>query len=116
MLVTRDSLDRRSLSSKMFDAQVASIKADLGDADLSTIETQLIENFAGLSVMINALTVDLLLGKSVDLSQLCALNSTAVRVASRLGLRRRAKDVSPPSLSSYLAERTDENEDHADGD
>ena len=106
---TRENLDRRSLASKQFDAQIAAIKTDLGGTDdLSSIELQLIENFAGLSVAVNAIVVDLLLGKPVNVLELCALNSASVRVASRLGLKRRAREVSTPALGDYLADKQDE--------
>jgi hypothetical protein len=105
VLVQRNDLDRRSLAYRDFEAQIASIKADLGNGVLSTIETQLIENFACLSVMMNAATVDLLLGKKVDIATVCMLASTAMRIGGRLGLRRRAKDVSAQSLGSYLGNR-----------
>jgi hypothetical protein len=64
---TRENLDKRSLASKEFDAQIVAIKTDLGGTDdLSSIELQLIENFAGLSVAVNAIVVDLLSHRGSD--------------------------------------------------
>ena len=42
-------------------------------------------------------------GQKVDISVLCTLASTSVRISSRLGLERVAKDVT--TLEQYLAER-----------
>ena len=42
-------------------------------------------------------------GQKVDISALCTLASTSVRISSRLGLERVAKDVT--TLEQYLAER-----------
>jgi hypothetical protein len=105
---TRDNLDKRTLASKAFDAQIAAIKADLGNDNLTTIECQLIENFAAISVAIEAMIVDLLLGKPVNVIELSQLCSTSVRIGGRLGLRRRPRDVSQPQLSEYLSGREDE--------
>jgi hypothetical protein len=110
-LVRRQDLDQRTLAAKMFDAQVAQIKADLGTTDLSAIECQLIENFAGISVMINDMTVQLLLGKPVDPFAFCQLSSTSVRVASRLGLHRRSRDVTPVDPLAYARSQGDEQPD-----
>ena len=103
-LVRRQDIDQRTLVAKDFDAQVSAITADLG-GDLSAVEKQLVENFAGISALLNDMLVQILLGQQVDPFVLCSLNSASVRVASRLGLHRRAKDVSPPPLSTYLSER-----------
>jgi hypothetical protein len=85
----------------VFDNRVSQIKVDLGH-DLSVMEHQLVENFAAISVMINHLTVQILLGEAVDPFELCQLSSASVRVANKLGLRRHAKDVLiPGSLSDW---------------
>ena len=42
--------------------------------------------------MLEARMVD---GEQIDVGQLCTLASTTVRIASRLGLERRAKPVTP---------------------
>ena len=54
-----------------------------GEANLSTVEKHLIENFAGIAVVINDINARLLLGEEVDLLELCTLSSTSVR--SRAG-------------------------------
>jgi hypothetical protein len=100
----RQDLDRRSLAAKMYDAQAAAIKVDLGGAEGLSTKLQLVDNFCVLSVAINAMSVDLLLGKPVDILELATLSSASLRVASRLGLRR-ARTVETPELRQYLDER-----------
>jgi hypothetical protein len=53
------------------------------------------------------LNTRLALGQPVDFSQAAQCVGAMVRVASRLGLQRRAKDVGP-SLSQYLESIEDE--------
>jgi hypothetical protein len=102
-LLTRDQLDGRTNAAKLFDRLVTDIEADLGGHEqLSTIERALIEAFAGASVTLSHLNTQLALGQQIDLSQHAAAVGAMVRVASRLGLRRRAHDVTPPSVAAYL--------------
>ena len=93
-LLTRDALDKRTNASKLFDRLIADIESDLGGRDeLSTIELQLVEAFAGACVSLQHLNCLLALGEKIDLSQHASAVSAIVRVASRLGLSRRAKPV-----------------------
>jgi hypothetical protein len=93
-LLTRDQLDGRTNAAKVFDRLVADIESDLGGSDrLSTIERSLIEAFAGAAVTLQHLNTQLALGQEIDLSQHAQACSAMVRVASRLGLQRRARDV-----------------------
>jgi hypothetical protein len=93
-LLTRDQLDGRTNAARFFDRLVADIESDLGGADqLSTIERSLIEGFAGAAVTLQHLNTQLALGQEIDLSQHAQAVSAMVRVASRLGLQRRQRDV-----------------------
>jgi hypothetical protein len=76
-----------------------------GKEELSAVELRLVEAFAGVSVMTEALNVQLLLGQAVDHNAMCQLASTMCRIGSRLGLRRRPKAVNDISLSEYLRDR-----------
>jgi hypothetical protein len=116
-LLTRDQLDGRTNAAKVFDRLVADIESDLGGSDrLSTIERSLIEGFAGAAVTLQHLNTQLALGQEIDLSQHAQAVSAMVRVASRLGLQRRARDVTP-TLSEYLAGlRADKPTETIDGD
>jgi hypothetical protein len=103
-LLTRAQLDGRTNAAKVFDQLVTDIEADLGGHNqLSTIETALIEAFAGAAVTLQHLNTQLALGQEIDLSQHAQAVSAMVRVAAKLGLRRRTKDITP-TLSEYLAE------------
>jgi hypothetical protein len=101
-LLTRAELDGRTNAAKAFDRLVASIEADLGGHDrISAIEVALVEAFAGAAVTLQHLNTQLALGLPIDLSQHAQAVGAMVRVASRLGLQRRARDVGP-SLGDIL--------------
>jgi hypothetical protein len=93
-LLTRDRLDGRTGAAKLFDRLVVDIEADLGGRDqLSTIERALIEAFAGACVTLQHLNTKLALGEEIDLSDHAQAVSAMVRVASRIGVARRPRDV-----------------------
>jgi hypothetical protein len=95
-LLTRAQLDGRTNAAKLFDRLVTDIVSDLGGADqLSTIERALVEGFAGAALTLHHLNARLALGEAIDLGQHAQAVSAMVRVASRLGLQRRAKDIGP---------------------
>ena len=103
-LLSRDNLDHRCLSSKRFDSIAAGIAADLGGEDrLSTVQRGLIEVYAGVSVRANDLIARQMLGQEINGTELNQYASTMVRVASRLGVQRLARDITPPSVEEYLA-------------
>lgn len=106
-LLTRNALDGRTRASKLFEAIVGGIHTDLGGSDnLSTVEIELAEAFAGAAVNVRDLNARLLLGQNIDLAEQVSAISALVRVASRLGTGRRAKDVTP-TLNEYLRGDTD---------
>jgi hypothetical protein len=103
-LLTRGQLDGRTAAAKIFDRLVVDIEGDLGGADqLSTIERALVEAFAGACVTLHHLNAKLALGEEIDLGQHAQAVSAMVRIASRLGLQRRAKDVGP-TLADVIRE------------
>jgi hypothetical protein len=109
-LVTRQSLDQRTLASKQFDAIVRQIRRDCSDtncddSDLSTVQIAMIEAFAGVSVLLDAMTVKVLLGEKIDALEFCTLSSTLVRIGSRLGLTRKNRTVEVPNLRDYLDDK-----------
>jgi hypothetical protein len=81
-LLTRAQLDGRTSAAKAFDKLVADIEADL----------------AGAAVTLQHLNTRLALGQEIDLSQHAQAVSAMVRVASRLGLQRRAREIIPDPL------------------
>ena len=65
-LLTRDQLDGRTSAAKVFDRLVAAIEADLGGADqLSAIERNLIQAFAGAAVTLHHLNARLMAGEEI---------------------------------------------------
>jgi hypothetical protein len=93
-LLTRAELDGRTNAARYFDRICGDIESDLGGREqLSTIEVALIEAFAGAALTLQNLNTRLALGEQIDLGEHSQAVSSMVRVASRLGLRRRAKDI-----------------------
>jgi hypothetical protein len=93
-LLTRTQLDGRTNAARLFDRLVSAIEVDLGGGDqLSTIERSLVEAFAGAAVTLHHLNTQLALGQEINLAQHAQAISAMVRVATRLGLQRRQKDV-----------------------
>jgi hypothetical protein len=104
--LTRDQLDGRTAAAKLFDRLIGEIEVDLGGRDqLSTIERALIEAFVGACVTLHSLNTQLALGQQIDLNQHAVAVSAMVRVASRLGLQRRARPI--PTLQQYLSSLKD---------
>jgi hypothetical protein len=104
-LLTRDVIDGRTSVAKAFDKLVDDIHSDLGGREaLSAIELALVEAFVGASVTLDQLNAKLLLGEKIDLSQHSQASNAMVRIASRLGLRRRPRDVTPPDPLQYACE------------
>ena len=106
-LPTRAQLDQRTTAARAFNQLAVDIENDLGGADqLSTIERSLIEAFTGATVTMNALNTKLVQGEAIDLGLHALVAGAMCRLASRLGISRRAKDVTP-SLSEYLASKAE---------
>jgi hypothetical protein len=96
-------LDGRTNAAKYFDRVVAEITGDLGGAEsITTIERTLIEGFAGATVMLEGINARIALGQPVEPEELSQAASTLVRIATRLGLARRARDVTGPSLKQLI--------------
>jgi hypothetical protein len=105
-LINRTLIDGRTAPAKEFDRLQSAVVRDLGGADqLSAIELSLIEAFCGAAIVVDHLNTELMLGKRIDFADHSTAIGTMVRVASRLGLRRRPKEVSVPSLAQYLADQ-----------
>jgi hypothetical protein len=101
---SRREIDGRSSAAKLFDGLAAAIEADLGGADqLSAIERNLVQAFAGAAVTLHHLNARLMAGEEINLAQHAQAVTAMVRVASRLGLQRRQKDIGP-SLADIIAQ------------
>jgi hypothetical protein len=101
-LLTRQSLDGRTKARKQFDAVVQGIAADLGGEDrLSTVQKHLVEAFAGCAVVVHDINARLLLGQPIDIGEAAQAVSSLVRIAQRIGINRRVRDITP-ALPDYL--------------
>ena len=104
---TRDlvEIDKTSGAGRFFQKLIRDVESDLaGRRNLSRIEGELIRAFAGAATTLQYLNHQILLGETseIDLTGYATIASTMLRIGSRLGLGRRARDVTP-SLSEHLA-------------
>jgi hypothetical protein len=116
-LLTRAQVDGRTKARRKFDAIVAGIASDLGGEDrLSTVARHLVEAFAGAALHVGDLNARLLLGEKIDVTEHAQVISTLVRIATRIGIHRLARDVSPPRVDEYLTLIDGHGDGHGDGD
>jgi len=100
----------RTNAARIFDRLVGDIESDLGGRDqLTAIERSLVEAYAGAALVLDNLNARLLRGEAIDISEHAQAVSAMVRVAARLGIRRRQRDVTP-SLRDYLEAKPDDAE------
>ena len=104
-LITRDRLDGRRNAVATFDKHAREIQNDLGGADqLSAIQLALVEAFVGESLVMQTMNAKIMFGEEVDLGLHALVAGAMCRLATRLGVKRQARDVTPPSLAVYLAD------------
>lgn len=102
-LITRDAIDGRTLALKAYDRQCQQIIDDLGgSANLSAMELALVEAYCGATLMVNHMTARMLDGESISLTKYSAACGAMVRIATRLGLKRRVPSSEMLDLGSYL--------------
>lgn len=95
-------IDGRSVVARRYRDIMSAICTDQGGADrISEARLQLVRRFAAAAVIAEQMEADLANGKQIDVGQHALLVSTLVRVARRIGIDRRAKNISP-SLQEYL--------------
>ena len=96
-------IDGRSAVARRYHDLVASIASDQGGAQrLSEARLQLIRRLPALSVQLEQSEARLASGEQINMQEYATLTSTLVRVVTRLGINRVARDVTP-TLSEYLA-------------
>ena len=116
-LLTRAQIDGRTKGRRKFDAIAAGIASDLGGEDrLSTVQRHLVEAFAGAALHVSDLNARLLLGGKIDVTEHSQVISTLVRIASRIGIHRLARDVSPPRVDEYITAINGDGDGDHDGD
>jgi hypothetical protein len=95
-------IDARSKLARRFRDIAAQLAADQGGADhLSEARLQLVRRFAAASCLAEAMEAKLVSGEAIDLQEHATLCSTLVRLAGRIGIDRRSKDVTP-MLRDYI--------------
>ena len=114
-LLNRAQLDGRTNAAKAFDAIAHAIASDLGgEAALSTVQKHLVEAFAGVAITVNDFNARMALGQEINILQQSQAISTMVRLASRIGINRIAKDVTP-RLSDLLRDEDLPRQQRKDG-
>jgi hypothetical protein len=97
-------VDGRSVIARRLKDITSAILADQGGAEqCSESRLQLVRRFAAAAVVAEQMESRLANGEQIDIQEHALLCSTLTRLAQRIGIDRRAKDVTP-SLSEYLAE------------
>ena len=95
-------VDGRSMRARRYRDLCRAIFIDQGGEDrLSETRKQLIRRFASLGVQAEELEARLVRGETVDLGAQSVIASTMVRIASRIGINRMPKNITP-GLRDYL--------------
>ena len=104
-LRTLRDLDRRTTAARAALELRDSIIADLGgDVALTAMKRAIVHNSAVLGAMLEDMATAYLAGEGADLSLYATLANAQRRLLADLGLKRRAKDVTP-SLHDYLKDK-----------
>ncbi len=97
------TVDGRTRPAKAYEATVNAIVADLGgEGAISRAELEIVRRAAGLGVLAGLIEAAIVAGDDIEPMQYQSIANAQGRLLSRLGLRRRARDVTPP-LADYLA-------------
>jgi hypothetical protein len=104
-------IDQRSAIARRFRDVAAAVCADLGGADrCSEARLHLIRRFAAQVCLAEVMEARMANGEDIDVGAHCQTSSTLVRLATRIGLKRNAKDITP-TLSEILLQAEEETED-----
>lgn len=96
-------IDGRSPVARRYRAISVAIMQDVGGIEhCSEAKQQLIRRFAAASVLAENMEADLANGEPISISDHAILSSTLVRLGNRIGIERTSRDVTPPSVASYL--------------
>ena len=95
-------VDGRSLIGRRYRDIAEAILADQGGDDrCSEGRRQLVRRFAAAAVLAEQMEADLANGAEISIERHALLVSSLVRLSGKLGLERRAKDITP-TLSDYF--------------
>jgi hypothetical protein len=89
-------LDQKTGAGRLFNKMVRDIEADLGGRrQLTRIEREWVQAFAGAATRVQYLNLQTKLGEEIDDEAFAKHASTMLKLGTKLGLRRRSKDVTP---------------------
>jgi hypothetical protein len=95
-------VDNRLVIARRYRDLLSELVADMGGLETMTqARMQLCRRFAALSVQAESMEAKLAQGEQISLTDHSLISSTLCRLASRLGIERRAKQITP--LADYLA-------------
>jgi hypothetical protein len=95
-------VDGRTVLGRRFRDIAEALMVDQGGADrLSEARIQLIRRFAAAACLAEQMESKLVRGEQIDLQEHATLCSSLVRLGQRIGIDRRAKNITP-SLAEYL--------------
>jgi hypothetical protein len=98
-------IDGRSAIARRLKDITSGILADQGGADqCSESRLQLVRRFAAAAVLAEQMESRLANGEQIDIQEHALLCSTLTRLAQRIGIERRARDVTPPDPLQYAQE------------
>jgi hypothetical protein len=96
------NVDGRSLIARRFRDISNAVVADMGGLErCSEAHLQLIRRFAAASVLAEQMESELANGAEIDVSEHALLCSSLVRISTRIGINRHAREI-VPSLAAYL--------------
>ena len=103
---TLPGVDGRSAVARRYHDICTAIAADQGGVDrMSEARLQLVRRFAAAAVLAEMLEARLARGEPIDVGEHAHLSSTLCRLVQRIGINRRARDITPTTLGEYLAQR-----------
>jgi hypothetical protein len=95
-------IDGRTLIARRYRDITNAILVDQGgEAECSESRKQLIRRFAAAAVIAEQMEARLARGEPIDINEHATLSSTLVRLAQRIGINRRFKNITP-ALPDYL--------------
>ncbi|MCA1775119.1 MAG: hypothetical protein LC676_05785 [Loktanella sp.] len=102
-------VDGRSNMARRFREITAEIETDLG-GDLTEAQRQLTARAATLAMWCEERETELALGQDFDAQAYATISNAMRRLLSDLGLERRSRDVTPPTLGEYLNAKAQAND------
>jgi hypothetical protein len=100
-------IDGRSVVARRYRDICAALASDAGgESRMSEARAQLVRRFAAQSVLAEQIEARLARGEQIELAEHALISSTLVRLASRLGIERKTKDVTP-HLREYIEARAE---------